>query len=104
MTGLLRTRHNGLRLKRVRRVNVARQIIAAGLVDTGSEWDGVHIREVYRHYLSICASRPAALDHLRALWTNRVAAYREGKINYQAGIQAYEYEPELAYFEDEVAA
>jgi hypothetical protein len=99
---LLRMNRRGLKMKTARRVNRARQIVAAGLVDTGSEWDGRHIREVYKAIRPTVASEAAALDLVRAIWENRARAYKQGKIDYQAGIKAWEYEPEPAYFEEVV--
>lgn len=99
---LFRMNERGFAMKRARRVPRAQQIVTAGLVNTGSEWDGWHIRDVYKAIRGMVGSDGAALDHTRSVWENRVAAYREGKINYQAGVKSHEYEPEPGYFEEEV--
>lgn len=92
-------------VRRSRKISRAVQIIAHGLVDTGSEWDGWHIRDVYKVIRPQCSNAATAYDLVRAIWENRAAAYQEGKIDYEAAIRAEEpWADELrqSFFEDEV--
>jgi hypothetical protein len=84
-------------------------IVAWGLVETGSEYDGLHINLVWRQIRQGCASNEAADDLTRAVWENRVHALREMQRNGRdkldealADVPAWEMEPEPNYFEDEV--
>ncbi len=90
-------------MRRSRKIGRAVQIIACGLVDTGSEWDGWHIRDVYKAIRSQCSSAGAAYDLVKAIWENRAAAYQAGKIDYEATIRVEEPwadEPRQSFFED----
>jgi hypothetical protein len=82
-------------------------VVTWGLVETGSEWDGVHINIVWRRIRQNCASNRAANDLTRAVWENRVHALREQRRNGRdkldgalASVPAWELEPEPSYFED----
>lgn len=77
MGGRIRVR-KPLSMKRARATSAARHIIAQGLVDSGSEWDGWHIRDVYRAICPQCSSAQAAYDLVKAIWENRAAAYKAG--------------------------
>lgn len=104
MNGKLRIRRR-LSMTRAQRVSAARHIVIHGLVDTGSEWDGWHIRRVYQAIRPIVESDHAALDLVRAIWENRAAAYQAGKVDYEAALRKEEpwtYELVPALFEDEV--
>jgi len=73
---LLKMNGRGLSMSRPRRVNRARQIIAAGKVDTGSSWDGRHIRDVYEDLCSLHAEH-IAYQMTAQIWENRAVAYKE---------------------------
>jgi hypothetical protein len=83
------------------------RIVAWGLVETGSEYDGLHINLVWRQIRQGCASDEAAFDLTRAVWENRVHALHElrrDKLDEAlADVPAWELEPELPYFEDKVS-
>ena len=94
-----------LAMRHSRKMSRTRQIIAHGLVDTGSEWDGWHIRNVYKAIRKQTSSAGAAYDLTKAIWQNRAVAFQEGKIDYEASIRVEEPwadEPRQSFFEDEV--
>jgi hypothetical protein len=114
---LLKMNGRGLKFKSRRAVGRRRHsqdwhVVVWGLVETGSEWDGLHICIVWQQIRQNCASDEAATDLTRAVWENRVQTLRELRRNGRgvldealASIQTEEpwaLEPEPSYFEDEV--
>ena len=92
-----------LAMKRSRKISRVMQIIAHGLVDTGSEWDGWHIRDVYKAIRKQTSTAGATYDLTKAIWENRAAAFQAGKIDYEAAIRAEEPwadEPRQPFFDD----
>jgi len=76
MASLLKMNGHGLKMSRPRRVNRARQVIANGEINTGSSWDGRHIRDVYR---DLCSQHTEhiAYEMTAQIWENRAVAYKE---------------------------
>ena len=102
MSNPLRVRRP-LATKQARPIDPARHIIAQGLVDSGSPWDGWHIRDVYYAVRRRLPNDQAAYNLTALIWRQRAQAYKAGKIDLEASLRREEpwsYEPTIGFWEE----
>lgn len=82
--------------------------VQRGLVETGSEWDGWNLSDIFNDLLTRCESRETAADLTDAIMENRYHVARNGNGSietWEAPVREEEpwaYEDEPSFFEDEV--
>ena len=69
--------------------------VQTGQLDTGSEWDGWPLCDIFNHLLTQCQSRAAAADLTDSIMINRIHALKEQEIMAFKKMTKPEYPPRL---------